>query len=137
MGILLLFSCSVMSDSLQPPGPQHICEASLPRPSPCAGVCPRSCPLHQWYCANISSSNSLFSFCPWYFLASGLSKLEIFLIYSGCQFPIHSPLSLHVCMYSIYTYTCMAYMCICVYMCVCIYVYICICVYTCIYSQTK
>ena len=39
------FSCSVMSDSLQPHGLQH---ARSPCPSPVPGVYSNSCPLSQW-----------------------------------------------------------------------------------------
>ena len=42
---LLLFSCSVRSDSLWPHGLQH---ARLPCPSPSPGACSNSCPLSQW-----------------------------------------------------------------------------------------
>ena len=42
--LLLLFSCSVMSDSLQPHGLQH---TRLPCPSPSPRVCSNSCPLGQ------------------------------------------------------------------------------------------
>ena len=41
---LLLFSCSVVSDSLRPHGPQH---ARLPCPSVSLGVRSNSCPLSQ------------------------------------------------------------------------------------------
>ena len=34
-------------------------------------VCPSSCPLNWWCCANISSSATFFSFCLQYFPASG------------------------------------------------------------------
>ena len=40
----LLFSCSVMSNSLQPHGMQH---ARLPCPSPSPGACSNSCPLRH------------------------------------------------------------------------------------------
>ena len=40
--VLSLFSCLVMSDSLQPHGLQH---ARLPYPSPCPGACSNSCLL--------------------------------------------------------------------------------------------
>ena len=40
------FSCSVVSDSLQPNGLQHI---RLPCPSPTSGACSNSCPWSQWY----------------------------------------------------------------------------------------
>ena len=52
------FSCSVMSDSLQPHGLQH---ASLPCPSPSPGVCSNLCPLSQWCHPTISSSVIPFS----------------------------------------------------------------------------
>ena len=57
----LLFSCPVMSSSLQPHGLQHA-RPSCPSPSP--GVCPGSCSLHQWCHPSILSSDALFSFCP-------------------------------------------------------------------------
>ena len=57
----LLFSCPVMSSSLQPHGLQHA-GPSCPSPSP--GVCPGSCSLHQWCHPSILSSDTLFSFCP-------------------------------------------------------------------------
>ena len=60
-GSLLLFSCSVMSDSLQPHGLQH---ARLPCPSPSPRVCLNSCPLSQWRYPAIWSSLISFSFCP-------------------------------------------------------------------------
>ena len=63
----LLFSCSVVSDSLRPRGLQH---ARLPCPSPSLGVCPNSCPLSRWCHPTISSSVTLF-FCPHSFPASG------------------------------------------------------------------
>ena len=61
------FSCSVMSNSLQPHEPQH---ARLPCPSPTPGVYPNSCPLSRWCHPTISSSVILFS-CPQSFPASG------------------------------------------------------------------
>ena len=50
---MLLFSCSVMSDSLRPHGLQHTrlpCTLLSPR------VCSNSCPLYQWFHPTISSS---------------------------------------------------------------------------------
>ena len=64
----LLFSCSVMSDSLGPHGQQH---ARLPCPSVSPGVCSNSCALSQWCHPNISSSVTPFSSCPQSFPASG------------------------------------------------------------------
>ena len=64
---LLLFSHSVMSNSLRPHGLQ---QAGLPCPSPSPGVCSNSCPLSQWYHPTISSSVILFSSCTQSFPAS-------------------------------------------------------------------
>ena len=62
------FSCSVMSDSLQPHEPQH---ARPPCPSPTPGVHPNPCPSGQWCHPTISSSVIPFSSCPQFFPASG------------------------------------------------------------------
>ena len=50
------FSCSVVSDSLQPHGLQH---ARAPCPSPTPGVYPNSGPLSRWCHPTISSSRPL------------------------------------------------------------------------------
>ena len=55
---LLLFSPSVVSNSLQPHGLQH---ARHPCPSPFAGVCSHSCPLSRWCHPTISPSVVPFS----------------------------------------------------------------------------
>ena len=57
---MLLFSSSVVSNSLQPHGLQR---ASLPCPSLSPTVCSNSYPQSQWYYLTISSSTALFSFC--------------------------------------------------------------------------
>ena len=62
------FSCSVVSDSLQPPEPQH---ARPPCPSPTPRVHPNPCPLSRWCHPTISSSVVPFSSCPQSFPASG------------------------------------------------------------------
>ena len=49
-------------------GQQH---TRLLCPSPSPKVCPSSCPLHRWCHPAISSSDTLFSFCPQSFPASG------------------------------------------------------------------
>ena len=66
--LVLLLSCSVRSNSLQPHGLQH---ASLPCPSPSPRDCSTLCPLSQWCYLTISSSATFFSFCPQSFPASG------------------------------------------------------------------
>jgi len=66
--LLLLFSHSVVSNSLRPHGLQL---ARLPCPSPSPGVCSNSCPF-SWRChPTISSSFVPFSFCLQSFPASG------------------------------------------------------------------
>ena len=62
------FSCSVMSDSLQPHGLQHARPAC---PSPAPGAYSNSCPLSRWCHPTISSSVIPFSSCPQSFPASG------------------------------------------------------------------
>ena len=54
------FSCSVMSNSLQPHGLQH---TRPPCSSPTPGVYSNSCPLGQWCHPTIPSSAVPFSFC--------------------------------------------------------------------------
>ena len=79
--LLLLFSCSVMSDSLPPPRLQH---NRLPCPSLSLGVCSNSCSLSQWCHPIISSSVTSFSSCPQSFPASGSFPLN-WLFTSGGQ----------------------------------------------------
>ena len=57
---VLLFSHSVLSDSLWPHGLWH---SRLPCPPPSAEACSNSCPLSQWCHPTISSSVVLFSSC--------------------------------------------------------------------------
>ena len=64
---LLLFSYSVVSNSLQPHWLQH---TRLPCPSP-PPVCSNSCPLSRWCHPIFSSSAVPFSTCPQSFPASG------------------------------------------------------------------
>ena len=70
------FSCSVVSDSLQPHEPQH---ARPPCPSPTPGVHPNPCPSSQWCHPTISSFVVPFSSCPQSFPASGsFPKSQLF-----------------------------------------------------------
>ena len=64
----LLFSCSVVSNSLWPHGLQH---TRLPCPSSSPRVCSNSCPLSRQCHPTISSSVVPFSFCLQSFPASG------------------------------------------------------------------
>ena len=66
--LLLLFSCSVVSDSLRPHGLQH---ARLPCPLPSPGVYSNSCPLSRWCRQTISSTVIPFSSCLQSFPESG------------------------------------------------------------------
>ena len=72
---LWLFSCSVMSNSLQPHGLQH---TRLPCHSPPPGVCSNTCPRIQWCYPTISSSVTPFSSCLQSFPASGLFPVSQF-----------------------------------------------------------
>ena len=58
---VVLFSHPVMSNSLWAQGLQ---QARPPCLSLSPKICPSSCPLHQWCQQAISSSDTLFSFCP-------------------------------------------------------------------------
>ena len=71
--IWLLFSYSVVSDSLQPHGPQH---ARLPCPSPSPRAWSNSCPLSQWWHSTISFSVIPFYSCLLSFPASGSFPLS-------------------------------------------------------------
>ena len=64
---MLLFSLSVVSDSLQPHGLQH---ARLSCPSPSPRACSNSCPLSGWCHPTILSYINPFSSCPQSFPAS-------------------------------------------------------------------
>ena len=79
--LLLLFSRSVLSNSLWPHGLQH---ARPPCPSPFPRVCLNSCPLSWWCHPTISSSVTPFSSCLHSFSASG-SFLVSQLFTSGGQ----------------------------------------------------
>ena len=68
VSLVLLFSCSFVSDSLQPHGLQH---TRPPCPSPSPGACSNSCPLSQWCYLSILSPVILFSSCLQSFPASG------------------------------------------------------------------
>ena len=78
---LLLFIHSVVSNSLQPRGLQHV---RLPWPSPSPRACANSCPLSQWCHPTIQSSVLLFSSCFQSFPAAG-SFLMSRLFTSGGQ----------------------------------------------------
>ena len=77
----LQFSCSVVSDSLQPHGLYH---TSLPCPSPTPGACSNSCPSSQWWHPAISSCVIPFSPCLQSSPASESFQMSQFFA-SGCQ----------------------------------------------------
>ena len=74
------FSCSVMSDSVQPHGLQH---TRLPCSSPSRGVRSNSCPLSWWCHPTISSS--VVPFFSWLqsFPASGFFQMSQFFASGG------------------------------------------------------
>ena len=77
----LLFSCSVVSDSLWPQGLERVRLLCPPLPS---RVCSDSCPLSQWCYLTISSSATRFSFYLQSFPTSGSFPLS-WLFTSGGQ----------------------------------------------------
>ena len=76
----MLFSHSVVSDSLRPHELQH---ARPPCPSPTPGVHPNSCPSTQWCHPAVSSSVVPFSSCPQSFPASGSFPMSQFFASGG------------------------------------------------------
>ena len=78
--ISVQFSCSVMSDSLRPHGPQH---RRLPCPPPAPGACSNSRPLSQWWHPTTSSSVIPFSSCLQSFPESGSFPMSQFFASGG------------------------------------------------------
>ena len=78
--VCVLFSCSVVSYSLQPHGVQH---SRLLCPSPSPRVCSNSYSLSQWCHPTISSCVAPFSFCFQSFPASGSFPVSQLFISSG------------------------------------------------------
>ena len=78
--LLLLFSHSVMSDSLRPHGLQH---ARPPCPSPTPGVYSNSCPSSWWCHPTISSSVIPFSSYLQSFPTSGTFQMSQFFTSGG------------------------------------------------------
>ena len=76
----LLFSCSIVSDSLWPHGPQH---TRLPCPSPTPKACSNSCLSSQWCHPTILSSIIHFSSCLQSFPASGSFPMSQFFTSGG------------------------------------------------------
>ena len=77
---MLLFSRSVVSDSLWPHGPQH---ARSPCPSLSPGDCPNSCSLNWWCHPAILSFVITFSSCLQSFPASGYFLMSLLLVSGG------------------------------------------------------
>ena len=88
----LQFSRSVMSDSLQPHGPQH---TRPPCPLPTPRVHLNSCPLSRWWPSPISSSVVHFSSCPQSFQASGSFQMSQFFASGGQSIGVSASTSVH------------------------------------------
>ena len=73
MILTVQFSCSVVSNSLQPHGLQH---TRLPCPSSTPGACSNACPSRWWCHPTILSSVIPFSSCLQSFPASGSFPCE-------------------------------------------------------------
>ena len=78
--ISVQFSCSVVSNSLQPHGLQHV---RPPCPSPTPRVYSKSCPLSRWCHPTISSSVIPFSSCLQSFPTSGSFQMSQFFASGG------------------------------------------------------
>ena len=78
--LFIQFSCTVVSNSLQPHGLQH---TWLPCPSPTPRAYSNSCPLHRWCHPTISSSGIPFSSCLQSFPASGSFQMSKFFTLDG------------------------------------------------------
>ena len=76
----MLFSCSVMSDSLWPHGLQY---TRLPCPSPSPRACSNSCPLSRWCHRTISTFVVPFSSHLQSFPASGSFQMSQFFTSGG------------------------------------------------------
>ena len=87
--LYLLFSCSVVSNSLWPHGLQHV-RPSCPSPTPRA--CSNSCPLSRWCHPTISSSVDPFSSCLQSFPASGSFPMSQFFL----SWPKHCSFSFNI-----------------------------------------
>ena len=74
------FSCSAVSNSLQPHGLQH---ARFPCPSPTLKACSNSCPSRWWCHPTIPSSVVPFSSCLQSFPASGSFSMSWFFTSGG------------------------------------------------------
>ena len=83
------FSRSVISDSLQPHGLQHV---RLPCPSPTPAAYSNSCPLHWWCHPTISSSVIPFSHLQ-SFPASGSFPMSWFFASGGQSIGVSAPAS--------------------------------------------
>ena len=84
------FSRSVVSDSLQPHGPQH---ARPPRPSPTPRVPPNPCPSSQWCHPTISFSVVPFSSCLQSFPVSGSFQMSQFFASDGQSIGVSASMS--------------------------------------------
>ena len=84
----LLFSHSIVSNSLQSHGLQH---NRLPCPSPSAGTCSDSCPLREW-CHRAFSS----SVAPFYSCALSFPSTTVFFQWVGSLHQVAKVLELHL-----------------------------------------
>ena len=81
----MLFSHSIMSDSLQPHGVQH---TRLPCPSLSPGAYSNSCPLSRWCHPAVSSSVVPFSSCLQSFPSSGSFLMSQLFATGFCHTPL-------------------------------------------------
>ena len=87
----MLFNRSVMSNSLQPHGLQHV---SLPCPTPTPRACSNSSSSKWWCHPTISSSVVPFSFCLQSFPASGSFQMSQFFASGGQRIAVSASASI-------------------------------------------
>ena len=85
------FSCSVVSNFLQPHGLQH---SRLPCPSPIPRAFSNSCPLSQWCHPTISSPVIPFSTCPQSFPTSGSFPMSQLFASGGQSIEVSASISI-------------------------------------------
>ena len=90
VGSFVQFTCSVMSDSLEPQGLQH---ARFPCPSPTPWAYSNSCPLSRWCYPTISSSFIPFSSCLQSFPTSGSFQMSQFFTSGGLSIRVSASAS--------------------------------------------
>ena len=87
--------CCSITQSCHSLWPHRLQHTRLPCSSPSPGVCPSSCPMHQWCHLAISFSDALFPFCPQSFPTSG--KCNQIIVDKGAKTVVQVPTPAWLC----------------------------------------